>query len=51
MARLMENGFYSLDAPPERIGVPDTHIPFSPSLEQEVLPSAEDVTAAIRRLT
>ena len=51
MARLMENGFYSLDAPPERIGVPDTHIPFSPSLEQEVLPSAADVTAAIRRLT
>ena len=50
VSRLVENGFYSLDAPPERVGVPDTHIPFSPSLEQEVLPDAGDVTAAIERL-
>ncbi len=50
VSRLVENGFYSLDAPPERVGVPDTHIPFSPSLEQEVLPDAADVTAAIERL-
>ncbi|WP_138007694.1 alpha-ketoacid dehydrogenase subunit beta [Halalkalirubrum salinum] len=50
VTRLVENGFYSLDAPPERVGVPDTHIPFSPSLEQEVLPDAADVTAAIERL-
>ena len=51
MARVLENGFFSLDAPPERIGVPDTHIPFSPTLENEVLPSKADVTAAVERLT
>jgi len=50
MARVVENAFYSLDAPLQRVGVPDTHVPFSPGLESEVLPSAEDVTAAIERV-
>ena len=50
MARVLENGFFSLDAPPERIGVPDTHIPFSPPLENEVLPGEDDVRAAVERL-
>jgi pyruvate dehydrogenase E1 component beta subunit len=48
--RVIENGFFSLDAPPQRVGVPDTHIPFSPPLEDEVLPHAEDVRAAIDRV-
>ncbi|RDI71300.1 alpha-ketoacid dehydrogenase subunit beta [Halopelagius longus] len=50
MARVMEDGFYSLDAPPMRVGVADTHIPFSPTLEQEVVPSAEDVRSAVEKL-
>ncbi|WP_254768163.1 alpha-ketoacid dehydrogenase subunit beta [Salinilacihabitans rarus] len=50
LTRVLENGFFSLDAPPERVGVPDTHVPFSPPLEQEVLPGGEDVRAAIERL-
>lgn len=50
MARAVENAFYSLDAPIQRVGVPDTHMPFSPPLEQEVLPGSEDVREAIERI-
>jgi acetoin:2,6-dichlorophenolindophenol oxidoreductase subunit beta len=50
MARVNEKAFFSLDAPMQRVGVPDTHIPFSPSLEEEVLPGSEDVRAAIDRV-
>ena len=50
MSRAVENVFYSLDAPIQRVGVPDTHMPFSPSLEGEVLPDADDVRAAIDRI-
>ncbi|MFB6108075.1 MAG: alpha-ketoacid dehydrogenase subunit beta [Haloplanus sp.] len=49
-ARVMEQGFYSLDAPVQRVGTPDTHIPFSPSLESEVLPDGDGVRAAIERI-
>jgi pyruvate dehydrogenase E1 component beta subunit len=50
VSRAVENAFYSLDAPIQRVGVPDTHMPFSPSLEGEVLPDADDVRAAIDRI-
>ena len=49
--RAMENAFYSLDAPVQRVGTPDTHMPFSPPLEQEVLPDGEGVRAAIERIS
>ncbi|WP_227378454.1 alpha-ketoacid dehydrogenase subunit beta [Haladaptatus halobius] len=48
--RAMENAFYSLDAPIQRVGTPDTHMPFSPPLEQEVLPDGEEVQDAIERI-
>ncbi len=48
--RAMENAFYSLDAPIQRVGTPDTHIPFSPTLEQEVLPDGDGVREAIQRI-
>jgi len=48
--RVMENAFYSLDAPIQRVGTPDTHMPFSPPLEQEVLPDGQGVEDAIRRI-
>ncbi|SIS05794.1 alpha-ketoacid dehydrogenase subunit beta [Natronorubrum thiooxidans] len=51
VARVQEEAFFSLDAPIQRVGTPDTHIPFSPPLEQEVLPSGDDVRDAIRRVT
>lgn len=50
VARAVENAFYSLDAPIQRVGVPDTHMPFSPPLENEVLPDGTDVRAAIERI-
>ncbi len=50
VTRVTENGFFSLDAPPQRVGVPDTHVPFSSPLEEEVLPHAEDVRAAVDRI-
>ncbi|WP_327052857.1 alpha-ketoacid dehydrogenase subunit beta [Halomicrococcus gelatinilyticus] len=49
-SRVMENAFFSLDAPIQRVGVADVHIPFSPALEEEVLPHGEDVRAAIDRV-
>jgi pyruvate/2-oxoglutarate/acetoin dehydrogenase E1 component len=50
VARVQEKGFFSLDAPIQRVGVADTHIPFSPALEEEVLPGGDDVRAAIDRV-
>jgi len=49
VSRVVESGFGSLDAPPQRIGVPGTPIPFSPPLEDEVVPDRTDVEAAIER--
>lgn len=49
--RAMEKAFFSLDAPVQRVGVPDTHMPFSTPLEQEVMPGGEDVRTAIKRVT
>ena len=50
VARVQEEAFFSLDAPIQRVGTPDTHMPFSPPLEQEVLPGDDDVKAAIERI-
>lgn len=49
MVRVVENVFYYLDAPMQRVGVPDTPIPFSPPLENEVLPTADEIEKAIYR--
>ncbi|MES3517505.1 MAG: alpha-ketoacid dehydrogenase subunit beta [Natronomonas sp.] len=51
VTRVQENAFFSLDAPIQRVGTPDTHMPFSPPLEQEVLPDGEGVRDAIRQIT
>jgi len=40
----------SLDAPPQRVGVPDTPIPFAPNMEHEILPDADDIERAVRRV-
>jgi len=50
-ARVQEEAFFSLDAPIQRVGTPDTHMPFSPPLEQEVLPDGDEVQQAIERIT
>jgi pyruvate dehydrogenase E1 component beta subunit len=48
--RVVEEAFYSIAAPIQRVGVPDTHVPFSPDLEDEVLPHGDDVRAAVERV-
>ncbi|HKL30382.1 MAG TPA: alpha-ketoacid dehydrogenase subunit beta [Natrialbaceae archaeon] len=49
-ARVVEEGFYSLDAPIQRVGIADVHVPFSPPLEDDVVPSGDQVRAAIERI-
>ncbi|MFD1525152.1 alpha-ketoacid dehydrogenase subunit beta [Halolamina salina] len=48
-ARSAEDAFWHLDAPLQRVCVPDTPIPFSPTQEDEVVPDADDVRRAIER--
>lgn len=49
-ARVADGAFAHLDAPVKRVAALDTFCPFAPSLESAVLPSADDVTAALRDL-
>jgi 2-oxoisovalerate dehydrogenase E1 component beta subunit len=47
---LADRGFEHLDGPVRRLATPDIPIPFSPPLEQAVLPSAVTIARAIREL-
>jgi 2-oxoisovalerate dehydrogenase E1 component beta subunit len=49
-ALLVEERFDHLDAPVQRVTCPDTHAPFSQVLEQAILPNADTITAALKRL-
>jgi 2-oxoisovalerate dehydrogenase E1 component beta subunit len=49
-ALIAEDAFEDLDAPIARLTAPDVPIPFSPPLEQRVLPGVEDVKEACREL-
>ncbi len=49
-AVIAEKGFEDLDGPVVRVATPDVPIPFSPPLEQAVLPSVERVREACREL-
>jgi len=46
-----EDCFFDLDFPVQRVGVDNVPIPFSPPLEDEVVPETDDIFAAITRLT
>jgi acetoin:2,6-dichlorophenolindophenol oxidoreductase subunit beta len=48
-AILQEKAFDWLDAPVERVGAKFAPLPFSPPMEQFVVPQVEDVLAAIRK--
>jgi pyruvate dehydrogenase E1 component beta subunit len=50
VARVIEDAWGSLRAEPQRVTAKDTPIPYAASLEREVMPSVEDVEAAIRRV-
>ncbi len=49
-ALLAERLFFHLDAPIVRMTAPDTSVPYSPPLEHDFLPRAEQVVAAARDL-
>lgn len=49
-ALLSEELFEYLDTPIIRVAAPDTHIPYSPPLEEFYLPKKEDVIEAIHRI-
>jgi 2-oxoisovalerate dehydrogenase E1 component beta subunit len=49
-ALIAERGFEDLDGPVVRVSTPDVPIPFSPPLEQAVLPNVERVKEACREL-
>lgn len=49
-AVVAEEAFDSLDAPIMRVTYPDTHCPFAQVLERAVLPDADQITEALRRL-
>jgi 2-oxoisovalerate dehydrogenase E1 component beta subunit len=47
---IAERGFEDLDGPVVRVATPNVPIPFSPPLEQAVLPNVERVREAVREL-
>ena len=49
-ALIAEQGFEDLDGPVRRVATPDVPIPFSPPLEQALLPSVDRVKEAAREL-
>jgi 2-oxoisovalerate dehydrogenase E1 component beta subunit len=49
-ALIAQRAFEHLDAPVTRLAALDTPIPFTPVLEQEYLPTEEDILAAAREL-
>lgn len=49
-AWIADECFWSLDAPVRRVGAPDVHVAYEPTLEDAILPQAADVTEALRKL-
>jgi pyruvate/2-oxoglutarate/acetoin dehydrogenase E1 component len=50
IARIVENCFYELDAPIERVCSKEVPIPYPRHLEQAALPQVNDIVAAARRV-
>lgn len=50
MARLMEQGFYDLDAPVARVCAEEVPIPYARHLEEAALPQPEKIVAAAKAL-
>lgn len=49
-AEISEAAFFHLDYPVQRLGVPDVPTPFSPTLEDEVMPQPADILEKVREL-
>jgi acetoin:2,6-dichlorophenolindophenol oxidoreductase subunit beta len=50
VAQVVEDAFDDLDAPPARITLPDYPVPYSPPLEDAVLPSPEAIARTVSSL-
>ena len=50
VARVAEDGFHLLDAPPQRLNSKDTPIPYHPNLWRAHRPTATNISAALRGL-
>jgi pyruvate dehydrogenase E1 component beta subunit len=50
MARLMEKGFYELDAPVARVCSEEVPVPYARHLEEAALPQPEKIVAAVKGL-
>lgn len=50
MARIMEQAFYELDAPPVRVCSAEVPIPYARQLEEAALPQVADIVAGVRQL-
>ena len=48
-SRIIEEAFWSLEAPPVVIGALDTPVPFSPTLEDHTVPKAALVARHVER--
>lgn len=49
-ARIMEQAFYDLDAPVERVCTAEVPLPYAKHLEDAALPQTEDIVAAARKV-
>ncbi|MCO5196800.1 MAG: alpha-ketoacid dehydrogenase subunit beta [Anaerolineae bacterium] len=49
-ARIMEQAFYDLDMPVERVCGVEVPIPYAKHMEEASLPQVEDIAAAVRRM-
>jgi 2-oxoisovalerate dehydrogenase E1 component len=50
VAGIADDSFTELDAPVRRVAALDTHVAYSPVLEDAILPQVDDIAAAIREL-
>lgn len=50
-AIVAEQAFDCLKAPIVRVTTPDTHVPFSPAIEKQLYPNAENIADAVRKVT
>ena len=50
VAGIADDSFTELDAPVRRVAAIDTHVAYSPVLEEAILPQVDDIAVAIRKL-
>jgi 2-oxoisovalerate dehydrogenase E1 component len=50
-ARIASDLFEKLDAPVQRLGAKDTFVAYQPELEDVILPQADDIFAAMQKLS